>query len=74
MIVSIVKESVVDWILRTNFQFPPKLIPIEEEFEIDPLIVEIVIEDNKQQEFNVLMRIILLHYHQELNKWKLNQN
>ena len=33
MIVSIVKESVVDWILRTNFQFPPKLIPIEEEFE-----------------------------------------
>ena len=73
MVITLMKKLVIDWVTTTGYQFPPEPIPIEEEFEVDPP-VEVVVQDNNQQEFNVLMKIILAHYPDELRKWNENQN
>jgi hypothetical protein len=72
MVIALHKRLIVEWINSTGYQFPPEHLPVEEEFEVDP-VFEIVVEDNNQQEFNVLMNIIFAHYPEELNKWKLTQ-
>jgi hypothetical protein len=65
MVISLNKKLILNWINITGYQFPPEDLPIREEFD--------VIEDNKEQEFNILMKIILTHYREQFDKWKFTQ-
>jgi hypothetical protein len=72
MIVDLSMRLIIDWVNHTEYQFPPEPVPVEEEFEVDARYEDNVFGD-KEQEFNVLMKIILAHYPEELKKWNANQ-
>jgi len=72
MIVDLSMRLIIDWVNHTGYQFPPEPVPVEEEFEVDARYEDNVFGD-KEQEFNVLMKIILAHYPEELKKWNANQ-
>jgi len=72
MIVDLSVQLVRDWISKTNFKFPPEPVPVEEEFEVDVRYDDIVVDD-KEEEFKVLMKIILAHYPEEHRKWMATQ-
>jgi hypothetical protein len=72
MIVDLSLRLVRDWITATNFQFPPEPVPVEEIFEVDAQYNNIVIDD-KEEEFKVLMKIVLAHYPEEHRKWMATQ-
>jgi hypothetical protein len=72
MIVDLSMRLIIDWVNHTGYQFAPEPVPVEEEFEVDARYVDCVFGD-KEQEFNVLMKIILAHYPEELKKWNANQ-
>jgi len=73
MIIGLSTRLIIDWVNNTGYQFAPEPVPVEEEFEVDARYGECVFGD-KELEFNVLMKIILAHYPEELKKWNDTNN